>query len=114
MWLFTTSGLYSIVEKPWDRDTGTLTVRARAAADLDHLRARVLPALGPTVEDTSADYRFRALAPREAVALAVAQSVRDLDYHNFKSAVGKVQGHGRARIYHDVWDAALKIQKGPG
>jgi hypothetical protein len=112
MWLFTTSGFYSIVEKPWDRAAGTLTVRARVAADLDRLRSGALPALGPTVQDPTADYRFRAQAPREAVARAVAQAVTDLDYDNFKSAVGKAQGHARAHIYHDVWAAALKLQTG--
>ncbi len=110
MWLFTTSGFYSIVEKPWDRLAGTLTVRARVAADLDRLRSGILPALGPTVHDPAADYRFRAQAPREAVALAVAQAVQDLDYDNFKSAVGKVQGHARAGVYHEVWASALKLQ----
>lgn len=111
MWLFTTSGFYSIVEKPWDRDTGTLTVRARVAADLEHLRKGSLPELGPTVEDPTADYRFRAQAPREAVALAMARLARDLDYDNFKSAVGRRQGHRRADIYHRVWGAAQRLQQ---
>ncbi len=111
MWLFTTSGFYSVVEKPWDRKTGTLTVRARVAADLDRLRQGPLPALGPTIEKPDTDYRFRAQAPREAVALAVAALVRDLDYDNFKSAVGRTQGHTRERLYHGVWSAAQKLQK---
>jgi len=110
MWLFATSGFYSIVEKPWDRDTGTLTVRARVASDLDRLRAGPLPQLGPTVEDKDADYRFRAQAPREAVALAAAKLVRDLDYDNFKSAVGRRQGSKREHIYHGVWSAANMLQ----
>ncbi len=110
MWLFTTSGFYSIVEKPWDRKTGTLTVRARVAADLDRLRADALPALGPTVESPGADYRFRAQAPREAVALAMARLARDLDYDNFKSAVGRAQGREREHLYHGVWSAATKLQ----
>lgn len=111
MWLFTTSGFYSIVEKPWDRGTGTLTVRARVDADLDRLRDSVLPELGPTVEDGDADYRFRAQAPRDAVARAAQQVVTDLHYDNFKSAVAKAQGHGRAHVYHDVWEAALQLQR---
>ena len=35
MWLVTTNGFYSIVRKPWDREAGTLTVRARARSDLE-------------------------------------------------------------------------------
>ncbi len=111
MWLFTTSGFYSVVEKPWDRKAGTLTVRARVAADLDRLRQGPLPALGPTVESPDADYRFRAQAPREAVALAVAALVRDLDYDNFKAAVGRRQGTDREHAYHGVWHAANKLQQ---
>ena len=112
MWLFTTSGFYSIVEKPWDRGTGTLTVRARVAQDLDRLRAGPLPALGPTTEDAEADYRFRAQAPREAVALAAAGLIRGIGYDNFKSEVGMRQGHQRSDIYLGVWTAARKLQKG--
>lgn len=82
------------------------------AKNLESLRDGPLPALGPTVEDTDADYRFRAQAPREAVAAAVATLIRDLDYDNFKSAVGRVQGHTRESLYHGVWSAALKLQKG--
>ena len=42
MWLFTTSGFFSIVQKTGDVH---LTVWARVAADLDALRQRYLPAL---------------------------------------------------------------------
>ena len=111
MWLITTSGFYSIVEKPWDRSAGTLTVRARARSDLDALRTTALPELGETQEDQAADYRFRALAPRAAVARAVAAQVSAIDYDNFKAAVGRRQGHRRAGVYHDVWHALLPIQK---
>jgi len=111
MWLFTTAGFYSIVEKPGDREAGTLTVRARVAADLDRLRQGPLPALGPTIETRHADYHFRAQAPREALALALAHLVRDLDYGNFKSAVGRRQGADREHTYHGVWHAAGKLQQ---
>jgi hypothetical protein len=110
MWLITTTGFYSVVEKPWDRDAGTLTIRARARQDLDALRASALPELGPTAEDSQADYRFRAQAPREAVARAFHAMISGIDYDNFKSAVQHRQGGGRAEIYHDVWSALFQIQ----
>ena len=110
MWLITTTGFFSVVEKRWDREGGTLTVRARARGDLDGLRASVLPELGTTAEDPAADYRFRAQAPREAVARAVHRLVQAIDYDNFKSAVHHVQGAGRARIYASVWNVLHRIQ----
>ena len=109
MWLMTTTGFYSIVEKPWDRDAGTLTVRARSRADLEALKASTVPALGDVKEDASADYRFRDQAPREAVVAAVAAQVQGLDYDNFKSAVATRQGHRRAALYHDVWEVLRGI-----
>lgn len=112
MWLFTTSGFYSVVEKPWDRKTQTLTIRARVATDLDALRAGALPELGATVEDRHADYRYRAQAPREAVARAMAEMVRTLDYDNFKNAVARQQARARAHHYHEVWDVMYRLQEG--
>ncbi|MEZ4413208.1 MAG: hypothetical protein R2910_09515 [Gemmatimonadales bacterium] len=113
MWLITTTGFYSVVEKPWDREGGTLTVRARAKADLEALREAGLPELGDIKEDPNADYRFRAQAPRAAVSRAVQAQVEGIDYDNFKSAVGKRQGSARAHLYHGVWDVLYRIQGGP-
>jgi hypothetical protein len=111
MWLITTAGFFSIVEKPWDRQPGTLTVRARAREDLEALKAGSLPELGDIKEDADADYRFRAQAPREAVARALAAETRAIDYDNFKSAVAARHGAGRASVYHDVWEALYSIQR---
>jgi hypothetical protein len=110
MWLVTTFGFYSVVRKPWDRDRGTLTVRARAREDLEALRAKYLPTLGEVAEDESADYRFRAQAPCEDVAKAFADAVGDIDYDNFKAAISERMGFARERIYHDAWRAFLAIQ----
>jgi hypothetical protein len=112
MWLITTTGFYSIVEKIWDRAAGTLTVRARAKADLEALRSAGLPELGDIKEDPNADYRFRAQAPRPAVIRAVAAQVEALDYDNFKSAVARRQGSARVHLYHCVWDVLYRIQSG--
>ncbi len=110
MWLVTTTGFYSVVEKPGDRHAGTLTVRARARADLEALRSASLPELGEIEEDGGADYRFRARAPRKAVAGAISRQIEGIDYDNFKSAIGERQGHARADVYHEVWRALFQIQ----
>ena len=113
MWLVTTFGFFSVVEKPWDRERGTLTVRSRASEDLDALRERYLHSLGATAEDESADYRYRAQAPRADVARAFSQALLDVDYDNFKRAIADRQGWSRERIYHDAWHAFLGIQRRP-
>ena len=114
MWLITTTGFYSVVQKPWDRKLGTLTVRARARADLEALRADSLPELGEVLEDADADYRFRAQAPKAAVARAAQAPVAAIDYDNSKSAVGKRQGKEREQIYHKAWHSLYEIQVGKG
>jgi hypothetical protein len=113
IWLITTTGFYSIVQKPWDREADTLTVRARAKGDLDALREAGLPELGEVKEDPNADYRFRAQAPRAAVARVVEAQVEAIDYDNFKSAVARRQGSARAHLYHGVWDVLYRIQSEP-
>jgi hypothetical protein len=103
MWLFTTFGFFSIVEKKGDRRPGTLTVRARVRRDLTALRRKYLPELGRTIEKHTSDYRFRAQVPREALAAAMPRIVQDLHYENFKDTVKKRQGENRADLYEIVW-----------
>ena len=50
--------------------------------------------------------------PREAVARAMAEMVRTLDYDNFKNAVARQQGRARAHHYHEVWDVMYRLQEG--
>lgn len=104
-------GFFSIVEKPYDRYDGTLTVRARVGGDLVELKNRYLPELGEIKAAQGTDYRFRATAPREAVACALSQLTLDLDYSNFKDEVSRVQGNDRARVYGEVWNFLYRLQE---
>lgn len=113
MWLITPIGFFSVVQKPSDVATGTLTVRARVRSDLEALREHHLPGLGEVVESSTNDYRFRAAAPRQEVANAMAAMVNVLDYSNFKNEVAKVQGPCRAHLYHDIWDVLYRLQTEP-
>ena len=79
MWLITPVGFFSIVQKPSDVATDTLTVRARVRADLEALREQYLPGLGDIQESQVNDYRFRAVAPRAEVAAAIGVSVNTVD-----------------------------------
>jgi len=108
MWLMTKIGFYSIVQKPWDMKTKTLTVRARCAADLERFRA-ICPGLGPTKRDDVADYRYRAQGPRESVSDAVWKLANAVNYDNFKSEISK-DDPTRANLYTRCWAALLPIQ----
>lgn len=113
MWLITPVGFFSVVQKSSDVGSNTLTVRARVRSDLEALRDKFLPGMGEIAESKSNDYRFRAVAPKAEVALAMATMVNDLDYSNFKNQVAKVQGAARAHLYHDVWDVLYRLQSEP-
>jgi hypothetical protein len=110
MWVVTDFGFFSIVQKPGDAEAGTLTVRARVRGDLEAL-GRLMPSLGPISESKSNDYRFRAQAPRAAVAAAMAQAIEGIGYSNFKDRVRKSQGPAREAVLHDVWHALYALQR---
>lgn len=108
MWIFTTIGFFSIVQK---RGTTYLTVRARAKGDLDALRDRYLPSLSPTSSKGGTDYPWRATVDHAAFAAAMKQMVLDVSYDNFKNAVAARQGRARAHAYHEVWAALLHLEE---
>ena len=114
MWILTPAGFFSVVQKPADVSANTLTIRARVTADLDALRRTVLPLLGPVTESSYNDYRFRATAPRQAVAQAMSALVASVCYDNFKDEVARVQGHDRADLYHVVWSKLNVLQEDAG
>lgn len=112
MWLLTTIGFFSIVQKTKDRGTDVLTVRARAPGDLEKLRDRYLPGLGEIIASPEHDYAFRAFVDRGELAGAIGRILMDIDYPNFKSAVAQEAGYAREQIYDDVWEALLALQYG--
>jgi hypothetical protein len=64
------------------------------------------------MESEGSDHRYRVVAKREAVIAALATPVADIDYDNFKAAVGAVQGYDRASVYGDVWGVLYDLQSG--
>lgn len=111
MWLITNFGFFSIVRKPEDVAPQTLTVRARVQADLELLRTRYLPNLGPIAADAGTDYKYRAKAPKADVAMALRHAAEDIDYSNFKDSVSQSQGPKRAHLYHRLWDILYELQE---
>jgi hypothetical protein len=106
MWIVAERGFVSIVQKPWDKRQGTLTVRARCREDLE---AFLGSKVGIEMDD-AADYRFRCTRPAEDVADWMAFHVRQIDYPNFKDAVQKRQGADRAALYTTVWSTLQRLQ----
>jgi 8-oxo-dGTP pyrophosphatase MutT (NUDIX family) len=106
MWIFTTFGFFSIVQKQSSDDF--LTIRVRAAGDLDRLRERV-PQLSPTITGGGSDYPYRATIPHAELALALANIIREIRYSNFKSAAAKELGNARTPYLHQVWDVMYKL-----
>src|SRR5689334_20866301 len=111
MWLMTPSGFFSIVRKPTDVASDTLTVRSRVRSDLDDLRKRYLPDLSAVEENTGTDYPYRATAPRYDVAKAFAQMLQELNYENFKDEVARVQGDAREKVYGKVWSVLRSLER---
>ena len=110
MWLLTTFGFFSIVEKPEDRGAGTLTVRARVRGDLVSLRAKYLPGIGEIQATPDGDYAWRVRVPKADLAAALGRIALDIDYANFKSEVAEHMGYAREQIYHEVWEALAALQ----
>lgn len=100
MWLFTTFGFFSIVQKHGESE---LTIRTRVASDLDRLRQQYLPELSATIRKAGTDYPFRAIVSHEAFGRGLSKIGTDIRYDNFKSEVTRKMGHKRAHVYGNVW-----------
>ena len=107
MWLFTTTGFYSIVKK---HDENILQVRARSAVDLDNLRNKYMPELGETVLSTNTDYKCRAFISHSDFAKGLAKIGESIDYSNFKAKIGTIDKI-RARIYAEVWAVMISLER---
>jgi len=110
MWVFTSVGFFSVVEKYEDRDAEILTVRSRVKADLDALCERFMPELGPTIKNGGTDYGFRAKITPEAFSSGMKRVCEAIHYDNFKNEIVVKQGHRRANIYGKVWTALLPLE----
>jgi len=111
MWIFTTSGFFSVVA--YDPKKGKSTfdephvlVRARALSDLDALVGKH----GLTAridEDRRGDYHHRMVIPQTQWAEILTREATDIDYNNFKSAVGDDEHHN---LYMKVWAVMRELQ----
>lgn len=126
MWLFTKYGFYSAVcarrgngEPGQPLDPTRVMVRARLREHLEVLKARFPELLGdcPIVASAGTDYACRIFVDKAAWSRIVADLADDIDYGNFKSAVGRHQGADGATYTHalsDVWRVMYDVQMGNG
>lgn len=86
MWIITNTAFVSIVEHR--DDPGMLIVRGRFKGDVERF-LNPLPNGMRVVEEVTpaADYRFRAVVPRDHVAHAMLRSVSKITYPNFKDSI---------------------------
>lgn len=110
MWIVTTFGFFSAVEKIEDRGTPFLTVRARVRKDMVELLARSKGKRPKILDDKRGDYRYRARVRRGVLASIVADELLRLDYSNFKDEVRAKQGPRREGVYHRVWADLAELQ----
>lgn len=100
MWIFTTKGFISVVDK--GGDGSTLLVRGRRKGEIEALFPEAMVQKTP-----KNDYRFRARIDRERVAQVVAHELRTLAYDNFK---GATKDRVRHDAYMEVWEAMYHYQ----
>ena len=108
-WLITKIGMFSVVRKTDDIDTDKLTCRARCRQDIEALKEQYLPNI-EILHTPHNDYPFRAQVAKKAMSDALAKIVMDIDYDNFKSAVGETAGLTREHIYSKVWATLLELE----
>lgn len=110
MWLFTTVGFFSVVQKPGN---SFLTVRSRVKDDLINLKEKYMPGLSDIAAHAGTDYPYRATIGHEDFASGLAEMARDIHYSNFKSEVAKTAGYERENLYSKVWDVVQGLEKLP-
>lgn len=100
MWIMTNQGMLSIVQHRTYQTV--MIVRARNREPLD----RHFPDFEP-IEMRLADYRWRVIVPRPAVAEVLAKLVADITYANFKDSVQDRDLHD---AYLTCWGAMYRYQ----
>ena len=100
MWLFTKTGFVSVVQKPSDREAGTLTVRSRDYESLDCLREDIYRLydyeIGETeiMENAATDYRYRMVITREELKRYMVGMIDGITYDNFKNEITESRPDG--------------------
>jgi hypothetical protein len=114
MWIFTTEGFTSVVAYdarrggPRSEAEETLVVRSRVRSDLKDVVSRCQAEVLATPRS---DYPFRAFVQRDDMASYVADSVKGIDYPDFKSEVDRKLGHERHDVLLSVWSTLHQLEQ---
>lgn len=107
MWVATQDGFYSVVQH---RDKPSMVlVRARAKKDLEAL-LEVLQGKTTIFERPKADYPYAITISKKHWTLYLEKAVENIDYHNFKSRIAKLNPF-REFVYSGVWAVCADITK---
>lgn len=109
MWVIASCGFFTAVVTPDDQVEGMVTVRVRLSADMDGLRQKYMPALGPTLEKYGRDYPYSARISRGEFAEGMKRIALGLDYPDFQAMVLEEEGANRARVYGKVWRDLMEL-----
>jgi hypothetical protein len=104
MWIMTSIGFFSIVEKP----KGYMCIRSRILRDLERFQ-HLIPGSDPIVRTRMSDYRYRTFMPRERFEKEFFRFSKLITYDNFKDEV-KRHNPRREKLYHKVWADLLAIE----
>ena len=107
MWLMTSLGFFSIVQKHNDP---FLTIRARLSDDLVQLRDRYMPELSQVIVGVENDYPFRATINHDDFARGIGQIAKDIHYDNFGDEIVYAIGPDREHVYAQTWNTLLKLE----
>ena len=103
MWLFTSSGFISIVEK----DADHLAVRARDVLSLSCLAQ----SYGVEIRSTpTADYPYRIFITKDQFKNWLSNQPGQIDYKNFKSQVSITRGKKFVHALHEVWSVMHLVE----
>jgi hypothetical protein len=108
MWMITTRGFFSAVQKTGQPAT-ELTIRARRKDHLMNL-LELIPEAGPPVTGEGTDYPWRITCSVARWAEACALMATEVNYSNFKNEVKARKQHVEASAYGSIWSALLKIE----
>jgi len=107
MWIFTTIGFFSAVQK--QDDPTVIQVRARVREDLVRLKEAV-PGASEILALPNRDYPYRVYMSHGDWAGFCAGMAESIDYPNFKDAVKKISGYERGSLYMGVWSVMHRAE----
>lgn len=99
MWVFLNDSMVSIVAERDAKDK--LRVRARVEGDIERLFPKA-----SVFTPKKSDYAFHAVVSRKEVVRVLTESVKAIDYDNFKNSVGEDDRHD---AYAEVWGAMYRF-----